>query len=534
MKFICGLLITLFTISLYAQCPHRTLDICPVQSYYGEDPNLYPDVGAYLNPGVGDIFYEVQINQHPMATTPPSNITISISGFTNPVFVGLLGVPCDLGSLIDSWVYYSGGCSQPYDEYEFSIPGSGIYYFVVEGDYSETFDIHFSGNTGTANCPNCPQGMLAFDDIIDCSFIPRSSLNPSFEVCVNGNTVLTDAPIMYDLAPATNQVCIKTAFQNLSGGESLNYVEWFFGPDLVAIPTTTTCFSSTILNPYDILPAQQNGNGGWQVSNFSFPDTYFDWTFNTNSSQGDTDECIYDCHIYEFCFEVQASSNDPFAATIDGLFYSDGFSSAGTKTFGCVIGCGFGGGGGGGNGPLTIGITPVPVDLVSFTAKAAGETSILSWATASELDNSHFEVEHSTDGKTFQPIGRVEGHGTTVEPQVYNSTHNNPIKGGNYYRLKQVDFDKSFEYSSIQTLSFKSRQITAKVYPSPSSHSLNIETEAALSSIEILDIRGNILLQRTYDKANKASINIEHLISATYFARIQIGDEVSLIKFVKN
>ncbi len=88
-----------------------------------------------------------------------------------------------------------------------------------------------------------------------------------------------------------------------------------------------------------------------------------------------------------------------------------------------------------------------PVELTSFTASANGSTVSLNWSTATELNNKGFEVERRLNDGSFAQIGFVNGHGSTAEPQNY-SFSDNPGAGVHVYRLKQVDFDGSFEYSN--------------------------------------------------------------------------------------
>ena len=91
----------------------------------------------------------------------------------------------------------------------------------------------------------------------------------------------------------------------------------------------------------------------------------------------------------------------------------------------------------------------LPVELTDFNASQENRVVELSWTTASELNNSHFDIEFSQDGNNFRVIDEVIGNGTTQEKQEYSYTHTTPVNGANYYRLKQVDFDGAFEYSDI-------------------------------------------------------------------------------------
>jgi len=90
----------------------------------------------------------------------------------------------------------------------------------------------------------------------------------------------------------------------------------------------------------------------------------------------------------------------------------------------------------------------VPVELTSFTASVTGTEIILNWITATELNNQGFEIERSYDNNNFEKISFVPGFGTTTETKNYSYTIEKPLAGIQYYRLKQIDFDGTFEHSN--------------------------------------------------------------------------------------
>ncbi len=97
----------------------------------------------------------------------------------------------------------------------------------------------------------------------------------------------------------------------------------------------------------------------------------------------------------------------------------------------------------------TVRTGPLPVELVSFTAKPQGERVQLSWATSWERNAERFEVQRSHDLGEFLTIGTLSAKGTTDQRQLYGFVDERPLDGANYYRLKQVDFDGTTEYSNV-------------------------------------------------------------------------------------
>lgn len=108
----------------------------------------------------------------------------------------------------------------------------------------------------------------------------------------------------------------------------------------------------------------------------------------------------------------------------------------------------------------------LPVDLISFSGVANDNEVELNWVTATELNNDRFEIEHSLDGIEYEIIGRIEGAGTFNEYSYYSYTHNTSSQT-NYYRLKQIDFDGTFEYSTIIKVLVESHEEQLQLLQNP-------------------------------------------------------------------
>ncbi len=127
--------------------------------------------------------------------------------------------------------------------------------------------------------------------------------------------------------------------------------------------------------------------------------------------------------------------------------------------------------------------SPLPVELTHFKAQKAQNQVRLNWATASETNNSHFMVQRK-NGHQWENLGKVEGHGTTTEPREYKFRDQNPKKGTNYYRLKQVDFDGSFEYSNIKAVRLDaSVQDALTILQNPVEQALKLRLQAASNGL---------------------------------------------------
>jgi hypothetical protein len=97
--------------------------------------------------------------------------------------------------------------------------------------------------------------------------------------------------------------------------------------------------------------------------------------------------------------------------------------------------------------------TVLPVEFTTFTGVSDGDVNRLTWTTASETNCDNFEIEHSPDGIQFENIGTEQGSGNSTTTITYTFDDENPFTGATYYRLKQMDFDGSYEYSNIISVS---------------------------------------------------------------------------------
>ncbi len=147
----------------------------------------------------------------------------------------------------------------------------------------------------------------------------------------------------------------------------------------------------------------------------------------------------------------------------------------------------------------TAGCTPMPVELMNYNAECNAETSLLTWSTASELNNDYFTIEKSTDNENFVKIAIVEGAGTTNTTSNYSYSDRINTSGNSvYYRLSQTDYDGTTKNLGVRAVTcFNEQNQNITIYPNPSSDFLNIEfiseTDQTLN-IKIFNAIGELLL----------------------------------------
>ena len=136
--------------------------------------------------------------------------------------------------------------------------------------------------------------------------------------------------------------------------------------------------------------------------------------------------------------------------------------------------------------------TPLPIELLSFDVTNAKDKIMLNWATASETNNDFFQVERSLDGLHWNVLDTVKGAGDSKELISYEYADLLPYHGRNYYRLKQVDFDGKFEYSSVKSVVF---DYSSTLFPNPTTGIVNVISEddnADLTDAHVYNTMGAI------------------------------------------
>ncbi|MDP2364656.1 MAG: T9SS type A sorting domain-containing protein, partial [Ignavibacteria bacterium] len=198
----------------------------------------------------------------------------------------------------------------------------------------------------------------------------------------------------------------------------------------------------------------------------------------------------------------------------------------------------------------------VPVELVSFTSSTNGNDVVLNWSTATETNNSGFEIERSVisipilpDGRqvyrernlNWGKVGFVNGNGTTTETQSYSFNDNNLLSGKYLYRLKQIDFDGTFEYSNeVEVIiNVPDKFELSQNYPNPFNPTTKIKYQIATSdqvSLKIYDVLGNevasLVNELQPSGIYEVTFDARSLSSGTYFYKLQAGSFVEIKKMI--
>ena len=186
--------------------------------------------------------------------------------------------------------------------------------------------------------------------------------------------------------------------------------------------------------------------------------------------------------------------------------------------------------------PISIVSYTLPIKLTTFTATAVGSDAVLSWTTASEINNKGFEVQRGTDGSTFGDVRFVATkalNGNSSAPLTY--TYNDPAVGNGtyYYRLKQVDLDGMPTLSDVRSVTFSGLSIGVNIAPNPVVASFNLSNAKVGGSYRIVGMSGQVVKAGNVTSPNTI-VEATGLPAGVYVLQTQdaAANSVSL-KFVK-
>ena len=173
---------------------------------------------------------------------------------------------------------------------------------------------------------------------------------------------------------------------------------------------------------------------------------------------------------------------------------------------------------------------PLPVELLSFHAKANSNQAVLTWATASETNNDKFVIEKSDNGTQWTVAGEVKGNGTTNTMHSYNFT-DNAISAHQYYRLKQVDLNGAFSYSNIELVTFGRKTntpVTLLANPIREQIQFNLNGNVLNQAIlEIYSTAGVLVKKQILTEGNlQNGINISNLAPGIYLYKISEAQQI--------
>lgn len=191
------------------------------------------------------------------------------------------------------------------------------------------------------------------------------------------------------------------------------------------------------------------------------------------------------------------------------------------------------------SGTLIITDVTLPINLLSFTGERVHEGIQLHWRTATEQNNDYMAIERAGPDFQFTEIGRVNGVGTTTEPQDYDFLDEAPLAGVNYYRLRQVDIDGTMEYHPVIPVDFveTSRADALRAFPNPASEYIRAAWQAGNdqpATLRLFTTSGQLLqTYRVNGQNGTHELPVEGLAPGIYHLQLEQGGQFEHFRFVK-
>ncbi|THU39804.1 T9SS type A sorting domain-containing protein [Niastella caeni] len=184
---------------------------------------------------------------------------------------------------------------------------------------------------------------------------------------------------------------------------------------------------------------------------------------------------------------------------------------------------------------VVLSLTPLPVTLSSFLAAMDGEIVNITWTTSIEEQLKHFEVQRSANGIDFTTIGIVQ-----PGQKSYLFKDKQPLKGYNYYRLKSVDIDGSFSFSTYVLVNVENGAgIISSLYPNPATGNAILKLQGTVEGkvlVQVLDQQGRMVATKQFGVQHtgefKTPLDLGNLPKGSYVLRIVVNDKSYLQKML--
>jgi|GEM_PF-1109323 len=177
----------------------------------------------------------------------------------------------------------------------------------------------------------------------------------------------------------------------------------------------------------------------------------------------------------------------------------------------------------------------LPLDFLQFSARRKESKVVADWITENEINTSHFEVERSKNGIAFSKIGEVTARNAAGR-HTYTLEDAQPLKGLNYYRLKQVDQYGTFKYSTIVKIFFGDAGMNElKLFPQPVQSTLNVIFGGSGNNvfIQVYDAGGKMVLNERRQNNSVLNISTNGLSNGTYWIVVSDGITQQRGQFIK-
>lgn len=173
----------------------------------------------------------------------------------------------------------------------------------------------------------------------------------------------------------------------------------------------------------------------------------------------------------------------------------------------------------------------MPVELISLSASLNRNSIDINWTTRNEQKISYYEVQHSADHKNFVTLGKLDAKHALELNNEYRFTHELPVLGFNYYRLKMINKDGSFNYSDLRKVNLREKEV--RFAPNPFNHQITISGIETEATVAITNLIGETVLS-TLVTGDAETIETSNLPAGTYIVIIKTENSTFVKKLIKS
>jgi Secretion system C-terminal sorting domain len=161
------------------------------------------------------------------------------------------------------------------------------------------------------------------------------------------------------------------------------------------------------------------------------------------------------------------------------------------------------------------------INLSSFNGQTQTNGTVkLYWTTESEQDNNYTAIEKSSDGYSFNEIGKVYSSGNSTQQKAYEYTDNSTNTSNTYYRLKAVDNNGAVTYSKVVLIVSPKTKDILYVYPNPSSDFVQIASGTLIKQVLLINTEGKIVLNKKLQNMNNYQLPLNGIAKGVYVVKV--------------
>ena len=176
----------------------------------------------------------------------------------------------------------------------------------------------------------------------------------------------------------------------------------------------------------------------------------------------------------------------------------------------------------------------LPLTGLTLDVVLNGDMAIINWSTQSEANTNTFEVEESSDGVHFTHLTDVVAAGNSSICKKYRAVDPQLFEGYNYYRIKAIDMNGTYTYSSIKYILYKTNKANIVAAPNPFKDAIRINNLKKAVNVYLMDVCGRVLLRKNVTNLTTASLPANNLPTGMYYLKItQVDGTTEVIKMIK-